>query len=390
MQSLIKLLIVICVVSIFAATGLAQQAATPGQAEPNVQSFPYTAEINSDNVNARSGPGTNYYRCAQLKIGDKVTVVGSKFGWSQIVPTAGSFSWISKQYVGIDPNDASIGIVTGEAVRVYAGSEELKPIHSTTSQVRLNRGDKVRLMGEQEGDYYKIVPPAGAYLWITTKYATAVARESETKPPVEPGIKPALKPEPPAVAPSDISLEAQKLNEYYALEKQIAAERAKPLGEQNYSTIKQALLKISEQKEAGKAARYSVFALKQVERCELAIKVGKEVQLQDEQLQTIRQRIDKAHDKKVAEVPDLGKFAVIGNFQSSNVYGPDAELLRYRVTDETDKTVCYAVPSESAAKMAKADLDKFVGHKVGLVGTIEPHSPTACAMVQFTEIVQLD
>jgi uncharacterized protein YraI len=390
MQSLTKLLIVICVINVFVATGLAQQTASTGQAEPNVQSFPYTAEINSDNVNARSGPGTNYYRCAQLKTGDKITVVGSKFGWSQIVPTAGSFSWISKQYVNIDPNDASIGIVTGEAVRVYAGSDELKPIHSTTSQVKLNRGDKVRLMGVQEGDYYKIAPPAGAYLWVTTKYLTAIAPQSETKPPVEPGIKPALKPEPAPIVVPDIPLEAQKLNEYHELEKQIAAERAKPIGEQSYATIKQALVKIAEQKEAGKAARYAAFALKQVERCELAIKVGKEVKLQDEQLQTVKQRIDKAHDKKLAEVPDLGKFAVIGTFQPSNVYGPEAELLRYRVTDETDKTVCYVVPSESAAKMTKEDLDKFVGHKVGLVGTIEPHSPTACAMVQFNKIVQLD
>ena len=64
--------------------------------------------------------------------------------------------------------------------------------------------------------------------------------------------------------------------------------------------------------------------------------------------------------------------------------------MRYRITDETDKTVCYAVPGESAAKMSKAELDGFVGHKVGLVGTIEPHPPTAGALVQFTEIVKLD
>ena len=100
--------------------------------EPVFPPFPYIAQITADNVNIRSGPGTNYYSCGKLYNANRAKVVARKFSWSQIVPPKGSFSWISKQYVEIDPNEPGSGIVTGDNVRVYAGSAHLKPIHSRT------------------------------------------------------------------------------------------------------------------------------------------------------------------------------------------------------------------------------------------------------------------
>ena len=47
--------------------------------------------------------------------------------------------------------------------------------------------------------------------------------------------------------------------------------------------------------------------------------------------------------------------------------------------------VCYALPTGAASQM---DLNGFVGQKVGLVGTIEPHLPTKKALVRFTAIVK--
>ena len=109
-------------------------------------SFPYFAEITGNDVYIRSGAGTAFYHCGKLYKGDKVTVVGQKFGiWSQIVPPAGSFSWISKDYVRISPEDPSIGIVTGDNVRVYSGSDYVLPENSTTSQGKLNKNDRVKL-----------------------------------------------------------------------------------------------------------------------------------------------------------------------------------------------------------------------------------------------------
>ena len=55
--------------------------------------------------------------------------------------------------------------------------------------------------------------------------------------------------------------------------------------------------------------------------------------------------------------------------------------------DETGKTICYVTPTGPAVN---TDFNKFIGHKVGLVGKIEPHEATDRAFIEFTEIVLLD
>ena len=330
--------------------------------DPNLIPFPYIAEITEDNVNIRSGPGTNFYSCGKLNAVDKVEVVATQLSWSQIVPPPSCFAWISKQYVTTDANEPNVGTVSGDAVRVYAGSESLKPIHSTTVLVKLNKGDKVALLGQQEGDYLKISPPPGSYLWISTNYTKPIGPASAVERP-----SPSLTA--PALAPTTLSVEAQKLTEYYALEKQLKAEKEKPLEQQNYETLKKAFVEIAGNKEAGKAARYSEFAIKQIEQCELAQRVSTEVELQDAQFEQTKQKIEQAREAKLAQMQDLSKFAVIGQLQISSIYGPEEQTRRYRLIDRsTGKTICYAQPTGPAAGI---DITGLIGQQVGLVGTIE-------------------
>jgi hypothetical protein len=190
-----------------------------------------------------------------------------------------------------------------------------------------------------------------------------------------------------AVVPATISIESEKLKEYYALAEQIKAEQAKPIAQQNYTEIKKALAELAGNKEAGKAAHYSEFALKQIGRCELVLAVDKEIQLQDSQLQHIREQIEEARVTKLEQVPELGRFAAVGQFQTSKIYGPEESLKHYRIIDDSGQTVCYALPEGSASQM---DLSKFEGRKVGLVGTVEPHPQTKGALVRFTEITELE
>jgi len=400
MLTRINLLIIVCLVSL-SSVGLAQESAASDEAA--ARSFPYVAQITGDDVYARSGPGTYYYHCSKLNKGDKVVVVGSKFSWSRIVPPEGSFSWISKQYVSVDPANPGIGVVTGDAVRVYAGSVAQKPIHSEKVQNKLNKSDKVKIItGEEEAsDYYKIIPPVGAYLWVSTRYIEALGPVSETAIPTEPQAVIEVEPEPevepeaeeaepePAatrVVAVEVSVEDAKLKEYYELQKRIQAELAKPASQQQYSGIKRGLSAIAANKAAGKAARYAEFALEQVKGFELASKITDALKLQSAQLEEVQRRIDKAREAKLAQLPDLGKFAVIGKFAISNIYATRAAVRHYRVLDESGQTVCYAVPSGAALGV---NLDKFIGQKVGLVGSIEPNPQTSSALVRFTEISQL-
>ena len=389
MQSRINFFFILICFAALASVGFTGQTAVLPPAsvsagEAGTLPFPYIAEIAADDLYIRSGPGTNYYACGKLNKADRVKVVGSQFSWSRIVPPAGSFSWISMQYVSIDPDNPTVGIVTGNSVRVYVGSDERKPMHSTIEQLKLDRGDKVKLMGEGTDDYYKIASPTGAYLWVLTRYTNPLGPVGEVPLIVEP---------PPSEAQADtgvvvatsISVEAKKLKEYYTLKKQVDAERVKPIARQNYTNIKKAILEIAGNRRAGKATRYSQFAVKQIERFELALAVAKEVQLQDAQLQETRERIDRARARRLAEVKDLGRFSVIGWFKTSSIYGLEPELKHYQVIDRSGKIICFALPSGSALKM---DLSEFMGRRVGLTGTIEPYPQTASALVRFTEIVE--
>jgi hypothetical protein len=392
MRSYINLFIFVIMAGLVSVS-FAQQSgvASGGSKEVDISSFPYTAEITGDDVYVRSGPGTNFYHCGKLKAGDKVKVVDKQFSWSRIVPPAGSFSWISMQYVTISPTDPKVGTVTGDNVRVYAGSDYVKPLYSTTLQGKLGKGEKVKLLGEQMDDYYKIAAPPFAYLWVSTNFTKPVP-EPVKAPPVAstPTTSPAeTKVEPNEPADANATTEVvpapaapkSPLERYRELQEQSVAERAKPADQQDYTDMKKALLEIVNDKDAGSAARYAQFVLGQIEGYELALAVDKEVKLQNEQLEKIEAKIDKAKETRLAEVETMGKFAIVGEFQTYQTYGPG----HYRIVDENGKMICYALPAEAASRM---DLSSYIGQKVGLIGTIEPHLPTKKALVRFTQIVK--
>ncbi|MBN2181360.1 MAG: SH3 domain-containing protein [Sedimentisphaerales bacterium] len=380
------------------------QEATPGTGmsgggeSVQTQKFPYLAEITGDDVLIRTGPGRGFYDCGKFNKGDKVQVVGNQFTWSKIVPPAGKFSWISMQYVKIDPEDPSYGIVNGDNVRVWAGAENYRPSFSTSLQVKLNKGDKVKLLGEQLDDYYKIIPPSGAYLWISTEFTKPTTPTFEGPMPriaVTPGVDvspdsemttDANTPATNIITDSNsavVNIAQSQLEKYYDLQKQLEEERAKPTDQQDYTEIKDALLEIANDENAGKAARYAQAVVEQVKGYELAIEVGKAVKLQNQELKKTIERIDKARADKLAEIKDLGRFAVIGKLENFMTYGAG----HYRIVDNSDMTICTALPSETASGK---DFSSYVGKKVGLIGTIEPYKQTAGALVRFDDVVVLE
>ncbi len=116
--------------------------------------------------------------------------------------------------------------------------------------------------------------------------------------------------------------------------------------------------------------------------------VAKEVALQNKELSEVNEKIGEARDARLAEIEDMGKYAVIGKLENTSVYTPTAgQAKRYRILDESGKTICYVAPTGAARGK---DLSELIGHKVGLVGEIQPHEATARAFIQFSEIVPLD
>jgi hypothetical protein len=364
-------------------------------------SFPYMAVVTGDNLYVRSGPGTNYYQCGKLSKDDKVKVVSTQYVWSRIVPPAGSFSWIAVKYVSIDLANPTVGTVTGSNVRVWAGSSDYKPIHSTTQQGKLGTGDKVTLLGEQQGDYYKIAPPAFAYLWIATEFLTPYTPTPEdiapqTARPVSEPEAPAadvVKPTQDANAPQIVestpakivenTIEDQRIAQYHQLLEKVKAERGKPISQQSYDKLKAELGEIVNDNDAGKASRYAKFILQQIVRYELAINSADILAKQTAETQKITGKIEQARLEKLKQLGDKGKYAAVGKLQVSEVYAKG--IKHWRLVGKDGKSICYVIP-----RAENFNLKPYIDKKVGLVGSITAHEPTSGALVTFTEVNTLE
>jgi uncharacterized protein YgiM (DUF1202 family) len=370
-------------------------------ADANLPPMPFMAEITGDDTLIRSGAGTNYYDCGKLQKGDKVKVVGSRYSWLQIVPPAGSFAWISKQYVQVEPPNSSAGTVIGEGVRVYAGSNDVQPMHSTSLLVKLNKGDTVSLLGEEKDGYYKIALPEGAYLWVSSQNASPLASlvapaQQATSvytppPPPFPTISSPNAPSPnaPAAPKEQIASEdAEKTREVLGLKEKVDAQKAKPVGQQDWAEIKKSLMEIAADKQAPVAAKNAQVLLKIIAGCELAKEVNEATKAQQEQYGQTEKKIEEARASKLAEFDanDLSKFAIIGVLKGSSIFAEARGVKYYRIVDDEDKTVCYARPEGDAVNM---DMSEFIGKKVGLVGTIDPNAELGGALVDFTNVVAL-
>ena len=378
------------------------ESAEPQDAEPQTPPLPHIAQITGKNVYIRSGPGTAYYFCGKLDAPAQVTVVGHENTWTEILPPAGSYSWISKDYVKLDTANPGIGIVTGDDVRVWAGSDFVEPMRSHSLQKKLNEGDIVKLTGKADENetYYKIVPPAGAGLWISSQYLQYVGPvpkpgpaklppKPKPKPVVEPKtVKPKPKPKPKLKppAPPKPSVEDRRIRECYDLAKHINAELKKPLEKQDYAPFAKVLKAIMADPKAGKAKSYAGYQLDRIARFQLALGVNNELKRQNERLAKIREQIRKNRNAKIAGIPKPGDFLVTGKLRPSQIYTAQTGQKRYIIINETGRIACYAIPDDAAAKI---NIDDFVNQQVGLRGEVltDPHSPTI--LIKFNEIVRL-
>ena len=168
---------VLAAVLLVASTGMFAQTAAPVATRPAATTAPagaaadlpagaHVGVIAGANVYVRSGPG-DAYPVARLSNPDTVQVVGEQFGWAKILPPEGTHSLVAKQFVSADGN---VGVVKGDNVMVRAGSG-LPQWRTRTDQIqaKLNSGQTVTILGE-DGQYYKIVPPPGVFLWVSSQY----------------------------------------------------------------------------------------------------------------------------------------------------------------------------------------------------------------------------
>jgi hypothetical protein len=393
---IIILLSVIIVTGVFSATAAelrpavldqpAQQATIKANEANNVK-FPYVGEITGTEINIRSGPGMNYYSCGKINAPLRVVVTEQQYSWSKILPPQGSFSWIFRQYIQTDANNPATGIVNADNVRVYAGSDEMEPMRCDSVQILLARGQKVRIIGQAIGDYYKIAPPEGATLWAASQYIKYIrsADEIDIKiPQTEPNTSTSVKP---GIITEQVKPTSRQVEQYYILEKQFEDEKTKPLDSQDYSKIKAELTALMTDANSGDAGGYAKFLLKAVNRCELAKQSKTEVQEHEAEMNQTLVEIEKERQQKCENLSNAKKYVITGTFKPSLVYETEKGNKRFLIVDSNDTPLCFAEPTDETTDANFAD---YYGQKVGLVGYVAADSKSNLALVKFERIEKLE
>jgi len=151
----------------------APAAPTPALAPPPAampKTFPYTAFINADAVNIRSGPGLYYYPLAILNSDMEVTVEGEAGAFLAIRPPDGVYGLVKRVdlTMGLDGKTAT---VAATSARVYAASAIAT--RQWCVMGTLKQGDKVEVQGTAEGDLVRIAPPEGSHVYVAGQFVAA-------------------------------------------------------------------------------------------------------------------------------------------------------------------------------------------------------------------------
>ncbi len=423
--------------SAFVSLAVATDAASGPQiiGKPADVVYPFVAEVSGSDVYVRSGRGPGYYHCGKVNTGDKVTVAEEAAGWAKILPLPENYSWIHKNYVKVDPKTPKVGTVTGDNVRVWAGSDFIEPIRSSSLQTRLNTGEVVELMdtaGAETGDYYKIKSPAGAFLWVSSEFLKYVGpvkpAEPEPAAPAAPkadekpmtleerlGVTPqagaaadaaaatsadaaaavapvtAEAPKPEEAKPAEPAKPATpaKESEYLQicrdLTEKVGAELKKPAPEQNYKAYREQLAPMVDDPEGGKGSTYAKLLLERIDRYELAIDVTAAMHQQDEQLGKLREQIENARKQQIAAIrvsEDVPTFT--GTVKPSYIYTGIGGQRRFLLTDDAGRIVCYLVP---AGPEIEGQLQQSLTQRISIRGTILSDPKAIVLTVSASQIV---
>lgn len=180
------------------APTLAPAAEPPTASAP---AGPYWLRVASEEVNLRSRADRNSPVVARVPRDAALRAASSEFGWHRVLPPEGVFSYVAKKYIERKGDDVGVVTLTSGNLRVRVGSllTVLDPDQSDLQSL-LPNGTPVRILGEQ-GEWYKIVPPEGVFLYVAGENVERVSDEVGAR--LRSGMKPLVSlAAPPSAAPA--------------------------------------------------------------------------------------------------------------------------------------------------------------------------------------------
>lgn len=343
--------------------------------------------VMADDVYVRSGPSLNHYTICKLGKGARVSVLGEKSGWMEILPPAEAYSLISSDYV--DTVDKQSGVVNGNNVRVRAGS--LLNKNKYTVQTMVSRGFELQIVGENPDGFFRIKPPAGATLWINKEFVTVGGEVVVTSEPAD-SLGVASSDEGQSFVASassavDVaghgsgsvtqtkrtatlsSLDTIPTTVQRAELKRIDAdaerELGKPIYERDFDSIIQRYRRIATQKGDEFASQYALSRQQQIENFAAVVAGARRMRQLDENAgQRRREFLGTRSSLRSIKIPTPRGLDAKGELQISALYPHGSLPRRYRLVDPAasePRTLGYVeLPPDSPIEVADF-LGKYVG-----------------------------
>ncbi len=340
----------------------------------------WVGAITGENVYIRAMPGMETDAvCDKVQKGTRVTVVGRHevqggTDWLKIQPTSGCYSAVHSRYIKPD-SDGEVGTVDVSEksyLNVRAAGKLCKKRFSYVQRPRLLKGDKVRIL-DKAGQYYLIVPPEGAYWFVSADYVEKAPERVEANPDPD-------DPEDSSVGvdqtdPNDGVIETEETEEEVAevvkawkdAEKALFAEFKKSYKQRDLKSVLATYesLKLSEDSYLEPYVKARVAFLKaEMERYEKLQEIEKLVQKTEEEQEKLKLLRTKLETSAPESQPVTG-YATSGVLKASDLFrGGATGPKRYMVLDPKGRRIKAYVQSPDDL----VDLSKYEGKLVGVYG----------------------
>jgi len=276
-----------------------------------------------------------------------------------------------------------LGRVTGNFIRVRAGSVKVPPANANQVQLKLNQGAEVQILGERD-DYYKIICPPGSYFWVSLDYIERVG-------PATPELVEKMLKLRSVSVPGVIQVEPvldKERQEYRDIDRLLNTERSKPISQQDYTEVRARLTKLTQEAKSRSLKTMAQSLERQLVRCEMGVNLWKMSKRQDERLQATLAKIDEELELLVAvnSPPNKGieDIVVKGRLGKSAVFTTPNKNQRFLVLDDNEKIIYYAVTGKEGL-----DLSQWVDKKVSLAGVPEYDAFSKIRILKVTSLVEL-
>ncbi|GAB3050418.1 N-acetylmuramoyl-L-alanine amidase [Virgibacillus ainsalahensis] len=114
------------------------------------------AVVNEDNLNIRSGPGTDYDQIGQAAAGDVYTIIQTRKDWVEIELDKEHSGWVTKEYITINSEDG-VEEVNGQSITIQYDNTHLRSAPSTDSDIIhfAKKGEDYQIIG-RKGEWAEI------------------------------------------------------------------------------------------------------------------------------------------------------------------------------------------------------------------------------------------